>query len=63
MKIGIPRGLSGIMDIAASPIYATAIGLVQFSSTVASDINLGTDREPPVSQAFRRMKGWFSEFF
>ena len=63
VKIGIPRGLSGIMDIAASPIYATAIGLVQFSSTVASDINLGTDREPPVSQAFRRMKGWFSEFF
>lgn len=63
VKIGVPRGLSGVVDIAASPIYSTAIGLVQYVSCEGRDFNLGDDREPVFGQVIKRVKGWFSEMF
>ncbi|MFQ6676450.1 MAG: cell division protein FtsA, partial [Fidelibacterota bacterium] len=63
VKIGIPRGLSGVVDVAASPIYSSAIGLIQYGATVADEFNLGLDRENPIAGLFRKAKDWFSAFF
>jgi len=63
IKIGIPKGLTGVVDIAASPIYSAAIGLVQYGACVAEEFNLGIDDETVVHQVLTRVKEWFSEMF
>lgn len=63
VKIGIPKGISGVVDVAASPVYSAAIGLVQYGPSVAEEFNLGVDHETVVGQVFQRVKGWFGEMF
>ena len=41
MKIGIPKGLNSLVEVAASPVYATAIGLIQYGEQIAEEFNIG----------------------
>lgn len=63
VKIGIPHGLSGVVNVAASPIYCSGIGLLRYGASVSDEFNLGVDRENPISGIFRRAKDWFSALF
>ena len=63
IKIGIPKGLSGVIDIASSPVYSAAIGLVQYGPSIANRVNIGADTESIVHQVLKKVKEWFSEMF
>jgi cell division protein FtsA len=61
---GIPHDIGGLVDVVSSPMYATAVGLVQYgfqnmsgtALTALSDENL-------FFKVLGRMKKWIKEFF
>ena len=60
VKIGIPKGLSGVVDVAASPIYATAIGLVQHTTIEYDTVHR---RSASMGKVVENIGGWFRGFF
>ena len=64
VRRGDPIGISGLMDLVNSPMYATGVGLVLFGSK-----NERPSLFPPLAEhgvfdtTMRRMKHWFGEFF
>ncbi len=63
VKIGIPKGLSGVMDVAASPIYATAIGLVQHPTLAHEQYDPVHQRSASMGKIVKNVGEWFREFF
>ena len=63
VKIGIPKGLSGVVDVAASPIYATAIGLVQHPTLAHEDYGPVHRRSASMDKLVENIGGWFRGFF
>lgn len=65
IRIGTPRNVTGMLDVVASPEYATAVGLVYFG---AKNRPAGTSAHRRgqsgfLSRGFARMKDWFTEYF
>ena len=64
VRIGVPKGISGLVDVVSSPIYATGVGLVIYGAK-----NNPAERERRLTgdnlfvKVFERMKEWFGEFF
>ena len=63
VKIGIPKGLSGVVDVAASPIYATAIGLVQHPTLTHEGYDPVHRRSANMGKLVENIGGWFRGFF
>tara|TARA_B100000700_G_C15063348_1_gene867573 strand:+ start:1806 stop:3074 length:1269 start_codon:yes stop_codon:yes gene_type:complete len=64
VKIGIPKGgLSGVLDVAASPIYATAIGLVQHPSIFKNEFDIANKKSGIGVQLVKNIGGWLRDFF
>ena len=63
VKIGIPKGLSGVVDVAASPIYATAIGLVQHPTLAHEQYDPVHQRSASMGKIVKNVGEWFREFF
>ena len=63
VKIGIPKGLSGVVDVAASPIYATAIGLVQHPTLAHEQYDPVHRRSASMGKIVKNVGEWFREFF
>ena len=63
VKIGIPKGLSGVVDVAASPIYATAIGLVQHPTLAHEEYGPVHRRSASMGKLVENIGGWFRGFF
>ena len=63
VKIGIPKGLSGVVDVAASPIYATAIGLVQHPALAHEQYDPVHQRSASMGKIVKNVGEWFREFF
>ena len=63
VKIGIPKGLSGVVDVAASPIYATAIGLVQHPTLAHEEYDPVHRRSASMGKLVENIRGWFRGFF
>ena len=63
VKIGIPKGLSGVVDVAASPIYATAIGLVQHPTLAHEEYGQVHRRSASMGKLVEDIGGWFRGFF
>ncbi len=63
-RCGTPQDIGGLVDVVSSPMYSTAVGLVQYgfqnrplsSLTAYSDENL-------FNKVLMRMKRWIKEFF
>jgi cell division protein FtsA len=63
-RCGMPQDIGGLVDVVSSPMYGTAVGLVQYgfqnrslsSLTAHSDENL-------FNKVLMRMKRWIKEFF
>ncbi len=62
VRIGYPKGISGVVDVASSPVYATVLGLTQWKSR-EDEFNPGLLPEKPLAQAMGKLKKWFKEFF
>ena len=65
VRVGMPRNVSGLKDMVASPIHATAVGLCQYG-IIDQEIK-GNNLQPRGGRLFGdfrdRVKGWLKEFF
>lgn len=63
VRLGVPRYVTGLVDVVSNPIYATGVGLLLF----AHHNRTSRLRESPVGGGFRtvweRMKSWFQGNF
>jgi cell division protein FtsA len=66
VRRGSPAGIGGLVDVVASPVYATAVGLVLYGSKNRARRGLGSMR-PAANGTFGKMTGrlmgWLSDFF
>ena len=64
VRVGIPMGLGGLIDVVNNPMYATCTGLIQYGS---KRVKTGPIRELQgrnlFDKIFSRMKDWADEFF
>jgi len=64
VRRGIPSGVAGLVDVVASPIYATAVGLVQYGAQHRHQRKFRRVTEGALfSRVTERMREWFGEFF
>ena len=63
VRMGVPRYVTGLVDVVRNPIYATGVGLLLFGHHNRS----GRPRELPSGKSFKaiweRMKSWFQGNF
>ena len=62
VAIGKPRGISGRANAVSEPLYATAVGLVQFG-LFHQNSNFISDDGVFHNSIFGRMKNWIRDFF
>jgi len=64
VRRGTPFNIGGLVDVVNSPMYATAVGLVKFAGTHASEgAGFGTNESRIFEKILSKMKGWLKEFF
>ncbi|MFQ5881152.1 MAG: cell division protein FtsA [Candidatus Methylomirabilales bacterium] len=64
VRRGIPGGVAGLVDVVASPIYATAVGLVLYGAQNRHQRKFRRVTEGALfSRVTERMREWFGEFF
>lgn len=64
VRRGIPMGVSGLVDVVASPIYATGVGLIQYGAQHRHQRKFRRVTEGALfSRVTERMREWFGEFF
>jgi cell division protein FtsA len=61
VRIGTPRGVTGLVDAVTQPIYATGVGLVLFG--LESESRDGQLVSGTSDSVLGRMKGWVRDFF
>jgi cell division protein FtsA len=64
VRIGLPTGLGGLIDVVNSPVYATSTGLIHYGvrSYKSGKVQELQGRNL-FEKIFSRMKGWAEEFF
>lgn len=61
---GTPRDIGGLVDVVSSPMYATAVGLVQYGSQNLSRTSLSAPSDENLfNKILARMRRWIKEFF
>jgi cell division protein FtsA len=64
VRLGYPIGISGLVDVVNSPIYATGVGLVLWGArNKDEDIVAPYHAGGPLDRVMGRMKQWFAEAF
>jgi cell division protein FtsA len=63
VRRGIPIGISGLVDLVNSPMYATGVGLVLYGSRNMAQSRFKKGEGNIFSKVTRRMKEWIGEFF
>jgi len=61
VKLGIPKGFSGLIDLAKSPIHATGVGLILYALSNEYELEgmLIEDEASGFDNIWKRMKSWF----
>jgi len=62
VRIGHPKGLSGAVDIASTPEYATCLGLAQWISTYRDYLPVAL-QEKTLKRVVDKVTFWIKEFF
>lgn len=62
VRLGVPSGVTGLVDVVSNPIYATGVGLLQFGNAQVSRRGRG-GTESGVATMWERMKQWFQGNF
>ena len=62
VKLGIPKGFSGLIDLAKSPIHATGVGLILYAIANRYELEglLSEGEVGLFERIWERMKSWFS---
>ncbi len=63
VKCGLPSGISGLVDIVKSPMYATGVGLVLYGKRHATSAQFRVGGKNNVGKLINKMKGWVGDFF
>lgn len=65
VRVGYPQGISGLVESANSPMYATAVGLALYGAKAKSSGKSGLRSANPggLESFFSKVKKWFVEFF
>ena len=64
VRVGIPQGVEGLVDIVASPIYSTAVGLTLYGHYNRDSQNyFESDHGAYLSRIAGRVGRWFGELF
>ncbi|MBF0426081.1 MAG: cell division protein FtsA [Magnetococcales bacterium] len=65
VRRGLPQGVGGLTDVVNSPIYSTAVGLVQFAARFDRDrpARFVPEETGGVRKVVHRMREWFGEIF
>lgn len=59
VKIGLPRGFDGLIDMADSPIHTTGIGLIQYGVRHGEEVM----SKGKTKGFFKKIEKWFNEHF
>ncbi|PCI72935.1 MAG: cell division protein FtsA [Gammaproteobacteria bacterium] len=62
VRLGLPRGISGLVDVVRNPIHATGVGLLLFGQQQNFHNNSFVDESGSLNGIFSKMKKWFSGF-
>lgn len=62
VKLGVPKGFTGLTDLARSPIHATGVGLILYALSSRYEIDgiLSEGEIGLFDRIWERMKSWFS---
>lgn len=64
VRLGYPTGVSGLVDVVNSPVYATGVGLVLWGARHGcADLSSTYDSGRVFNRVFERMRRWFTEAF
>jgi cell division protein FtsA len=61
VRLGIPRGVGGLMDVVKSPIYATGVGLVLYGAMQSEKEYFRTKDDNIYTKVRRRMSTWLHD--
>jgi len=63
VRCGVPAGISGLVDIVNSPMYATGVGLLMHGKRHTSSAQFRVGGKNSVGKILNRMKQWADDFF
>ncbi|MBL4888619.1 MAG: cell division protein FtsA [Candidatus Lindowbacteria bacterium] len=63
VRVGSPKGISGLVDVVNSPLYSTGVGLIFYGSEQEVTYSHRFDGSDMFRGIMNRMKGWWGEFF
>jgi cell division protein FtsA len=61
VRLGIPRGVGGLMDVVKSPIYATGVGLVLYGARHFDHRHFKAKDDNIYTKVRRRMSAWLHD--
>ncbi len=62
VRLGLPKGIGGLVDVVKNPIHATGVGLLLYGQQQNFHNNSFVDESSSFNGIFSRMKRWFSGF-
>lgn len=63
VRVGSPKGISGLVDVVNSPLFSTAVGLVFYGRQQGGGMAHRFEGSDMFRGIMNRMKGWWGEFF
>jgi len=60
-RLGLPQGISGLVDVVNNPMYATSVGLVMHGAESSANNKFRIRDENIFSRIVTRMKKWFDD--
>ena len=63
VRIGMPTGVTGLIDVISSPMYSTGVGLTQYGMMDLGPQFTDSSEDGIFKGITTRMKSWFGEFF
>lgn len=62
VRLGLPQGVQGLVDVVRNPIYATGVGLLLYGQKQNLHSHYYEDKANTFSGFFNRIKHWFKGF-
>ncbi|MET1254043.1 cell division protein FtsA [Aliikangiella maris] len=62
VRLGLPQGVHGLVDVVRNPIHATGVGLLLYGQQQNIQRNSFDERSSGLNGLMKRMKQWFSGF-
>lgn len=63
VRLGMPQGVSGLVDVVRNPIYATGVGLLLFGQHNRGPAMRELNTQGSLKSVMQRMKSWFQGNF